>query len=124
MSTFQRLLELIGTVGTKYALLGGLYLIFVGVFVPAIGRKSLEKKAMNPLKIFISCLSFGAVFIAVALVLCYGFNEGNATLASAFKEILPILMIGVVLLVLICIALFAYWDVIVGKSDEEDKNVD
>ena len=121
MGTFQKVYELLGTVGAKFALLGGLYFIFIGIFLPVFGRKFLKSKSLSPLKIAVSCLAFGGAFVAIAGILCFGFNDGFPAFVSIFEEILSILMVGAALFALACMALYAYWEIHVGKTNEDNK---
>lgn len=114
MGTFQNIIDAAATTWAKLSLLGGLYLIFVGTFIPI-----LWKKLASPLKIVFCCILYGGCFIISAAFICSFFYDGFQSFLMVFQEILPILVIGVVLLFLGIIALGAYWDVITGKANKE-----
>lgn len=129
MGTFQKLMDVIGTVGAKYALLGGLYFVAVGlVVVPIFGKKLLKNKVDSILKTAVSCILFGLAFIIIGAFLCMGFtDDGLHSFQMAFIEILPIFLIGIVLLLMVLIALSAYWSIFkvdAGEKEKETNNKD
>ena len=129
MGTFQKLMDVIGTVGAKYALLGGLYFVAVGlVVVPIFGKKLLKNKVDGILKTAVSCILFGLAFIIIGAFLCMGFtDDGLHSFQMAFIEILPIFLIGIVLLLMVLIALSAYWSIFkvdAGEKEKETNNKD
>lgn len=119
MGTFQNIIDVAATTWARFSLLGGLYLIFVGMFIPI-----LRKKLANPLKTVFCCILLGGCFIISAAFICFCFYDGFQSFLLVFQEILLILVIGVVLLFLGIIVLGAYWDVITGETRKEDTEMD
>lgn len=122
MGTFQNVMDVLGTVGTKFALLGGLYLVTVGLLVvPIFGRKLLKNKVESILKTAVSSFFFGVTFIILGAFLCMGFtDDGLHSFQMAFVEILPIFLFGVILLLMVLIALCAHWSIFKSNAGAED----
>lgn len=96
-----------GTTGVKLSLLAGIFLIFVGTFVPTY-NKLFKNELKQWKRMSLYSVLTGVLFGLVAVLLCVVFNGGISVFVTHFTEVLPLLKYGIGGFIVICLIRYIY----------------